>query len=68
VLLCLVIEFISFVEYPALFMRTAQTGGEIAGSLLPTYVMIIVVRTALLIGLAAALYRLLTRKESDEQA
>jgi hypothetical protein len=68
VLLCLVIGFISFVEYPALFMRTAQTGGEIAGSLLPTYVMIIVLRTAALIGLAAALYRLMTRKEADEQA
>jgi hypothetical protein len=68
VLLCLVIGFISLVEYPALFMRTAQTGGEIAGSLLLTYVMIIVVRTAALIGLAVALYRLLTRKEADERA
>jgi hypothetical protein len=68
VLLCLVLGTVSFVEYPALFMRTADTNGVIAGSLLPTYVMIIVVRTALLIGLVVALYRLLTRKEADEQA
>jgi hypothetical protein len=68
VLLCLVIGFISFVEYPALFMRTAQTDGEITGALLPTYVLIILVRTAALIGLAAALYRLLTREEADDRA
>jgi hypothetical protein len=67
VLVCLVLGTVSFVEYPALFMRTADTNGVIAGSLLPTYVMLIVVRTAVLIGLAVALYRLLTRKEADEQ-
>jgi hypothetical protein len=65
VLLCLVLGFVSFVEYPALFMRTAATDGEITGTLIPTYVTLILVRTAALIGLALALYRQLTYANSD---
>jgi len=36
--------------------------------LLPTYALIILVRTAALIGLAVALYRLLTREAVDDRA
>ncbi len=68
VLLCLVIGFISFVEYPGLFMRTAETQGEITGSLVPTYVAIILVRTAALVGLAVALYHRLAGEGAIEQA
>jgi hypothetical protein len=57
VLLCLLISLGSFVEYPVLFMRTAQTGGVISGNQVPAYVSLIVVRTALLIALVVALYR-----------
>ncbi len=65
VLVCLVLGFVSFVEYPALFMRTASTGGAITGTLIPTYVTLILVRTAALIGLALALYRQLTYANSE---
>lgn len=65
VLLCLVIGFVSFVEYPALFMRTAETDGEITGAMIPTYVTLILTRTAALIGLALALYRQLTHANPD---
>jgi hypothetical protein len=62
VLLCLLISVASFVEYPVLFMHTGPMGGEITGNLVPPYVMLILVRTALLVALAVALYRQLTRK------
>lgn len=60
VLLCLIIAFAGFVEYPALFMRTAETDGAISGALVMPFVLIILFRTALLIGIAAALYARLT--------
>jgi uncharacterized membrane protein len=60
VLLCLLISFASFIEYPVLFMHTAPTNGEIAGQWFPPYVALILVRTGLLIALVVALYRRLT--------
>ncbi|MBN2305422.1 MAG: hypothetical protein JXQ72_13135 [Anaerolineae bacterium] len=68
VLLCLVIAFASFVEYPALFMRTAETNGEISGALVMPYVMIIVARTALLAGIVGALYMKLTEDRDHAPA
>ncbi|MBI5960974.1 MAG: hypothetical protein HY866_19705 [Chloroflexi bacterium] len=68
VLLCLVIGFAGFIEYPAMFMRTAETEGEITTALLPTYVTIILMRTAVLIGLVIALYRLLIQEVGHERA
>jgi hypothetical protein len=62
VLVCLLISLASFVEYPVLFMYTGATGGEITGNRLPLYVILILVRTALLIALVVALYRRLTPK------
>ena len=60
VLACLLLGGVSFLEYPVLFMHTGETGGEIAGALLLPYVAAILMRTGLLIGVAAALYRRLT--------
>jgi glycosyl transferase family 87 len=57
VLTCLALALISFVEYPLLFSRTAETGGAIAPAQLPIFTAIILLRTALLIGFAVALYR-----------
>ncbi len=57
VLVCLVLAFVSFVEYPLLFSRTAETGGAIAPAQLPIFAAIILLRTAVLVGFAAALYR-----------
>lgn len=68
VLLCLVIGAASFVEYPGLFMRTAETDGEITGSLVPVYVTVILVRTGALVGFAGGLYVRLTREATVEQA
>ena len=68
VLLCLVVGFVSFVEYPGLFMRTAETDGEITGSLVPIYVAVILIRTAALLGFAVGLYYRLTQEATVEQA
>ena len=66
VLLCLLIAFGSFVEYPALFARTAASEGEITGTLLPSFALIVVMRTLVLAGLAAALYQRLTGQEEAQ--
>jgi hypothetical protein len=57
ILVCLVLALLSFVEYPLLFSRTAATGGAISPAQLPLYTVIILLRTALLIGFGVALYR-----------
>lgn len=64
VLLCLIIAFAGFVEYPALFMRTAETDGAISGALVMPFVLIILFRTALLIGIVVALYIRLTGEDN----
>jgi uncharacterized membrane protein len=66
VLVCLVLSLVSFVEYPVLFMRAGDTAGEIAGALVLPYVLVILMRTALLVGLVAALYSLMRRGVTDE--
>jgi hypothetical protein len=66
-LLCLTLGLMSFVEYPALFSQTAETDGAITGRLALPYVAIILTRTGLLIGLAAALYRRLAPQESAHE-
>jgi hypothetical protein len=53
----LLLSLVSFAEYPALFERTGDTGGAISPAQLPLYTALIVTRTAILIGFAAALYR-----------
>jgi uncharacterized membrane protein len=66
VLVCLVIGLLSFVEYPVLFMRTGETSGEISGALVIPYVLIILLRTGILVGLVVALYGRLTRGAAYE--
>jgi len=68
VLVCLALAFSGFVEYPVLFMRTGDTGGEISGALVIPYIAIILLRTGLLVGVVVALYQRLTRGVSDEAA
>ncbi|NWF69835.1 MAG: hypothetical protein HXY40_12190 [Chloroflexi bacterium] len=53
---------VAFAEYPFLFIRTGDTGGEISGALLLPYVILILARTALLIGLCIGLYRILRQE------
>ncbi len=47
----------TFAEYPMLFIRTGDTGGEITGALMAPFVMLVLARTALLVGLCLALYQ-----------
>ncbi len=56
-LVCLVLNLLCFVEYPVFFMRTGDTGGSISGALAVPYALTILLRTALLIGVAVGLYR-----------
>jgi hypothetical protein len=51
-----------FIEYPFLFIRTGDTGGEIAGELLMPFTVLVVTRTLILIGFSIALYRALRRE------
>ncbi|MBN1678713.1 MAG: DUF2029 domain-containing protein [Anaerolineae bacterium] len=67
VLVCLVLGLVSFVEYPALFMRTADAGGEITGALVMPYVLTITLRTLILAGLTAALFQRLTRGVAHDE-
>jgi hypothetical protein len=66
VLACLTLSLLSFVEYPVLFMRTGDTGGEISGPLVLPYVFVIAIRTLILVGLAVALYRRLRQGVVDD--
>ncbi len=62
VMFCLLLTLLTFAEYPALFVRTGDTGGEIAGALVLPFALLVLLRTALLVGLAVALYRVLRRE------
>jgi len=67
VLAGLLLSFASFVEYPVLFMHTDASNGAITGALVLPYALLIGVRTALLIALAAALVRRLIRVDQQVQ-
>lgn len=64
ILISLALSFVSFVEFPVLFMRTAETDGAISGAQLPVFTALILFRTALLIGFALGLYGILRRPVS----
>ena len=62
VMVCLVLAFGAFLEYPGLFMHSGDTGGAIGEALRPFYALLILARTGLLIGIVAALGRQLGRE------
>lgn len=47
----------TFAEYPFLFIRTGDTGGVISGALQAPFVVLVLARTAILVGICLALYR-----------
>lgn len=47
----------TFAEYPFLFIRTGDTGGVISGALQTPFVVLVLARTAILVGICLALYR-----------
>lgn len=68
VLVCVLLGFTSLFEYPGLFVRTAGADSVISGGLKPTFTLLVLLRTALLVGVAAALARQLTREDMHEGA
>jgi hypothetical protein len=53
------LSMVTFAEYPFLFIRTGDTGGQIAGALVTPFVALVLARTGILIALCVALYKLL---------
>lgn len=68
VLACLVLGFMSVLEYPGLFTRAADTGGVLTGSLRSLFVLIVLLRTGILLAFAAALIARLTGSEASHDA
>ncbi len=68
VLAVLLLSLVAFTEYPLLFIRTGDTGGMITGGLVPAFVTLVLLRTAILVGLAAALFLRLRRSEGGAEA
>ncbi|MDX2076092.1 MAG: glycosyltransferase 87 family protein [bacterium] len=56
VLTSLILAGVTFIEYPVLFIRTGDTGGEITGALMTPFVVLVVLRTLILVALCVALY------------
>jgi hypothetical protein len=56
------ISLVTFAEYPFLFIRTGDTGGEITGNLVLPFVALVLARTAILVGICVALYRKLRQE------
>jgi hypothetical protein len=59
------LSFITFAEYPFLFIRTGDTGGVVTGSLVPLFVILIVLRTGILVVYVVALYRKLRQEVTN---
>lgn len=57
VMVCVVLTLGAFIEYPVLFMRTADTGGTIGSALRPAFALLILARTGILVGVTVALGR-----------
>jgi hypothetical protein len=57
VIVIIMLSLVTFVEYPFLFIRTGDTDGKITGALALPYVMLILARTAILLGSCVALYQ-----------
>lgn len=66
VIVVVLLSIVTFVEYPFLFIRTGDTGGEIVGSLVTPFAALVVARTVILIGVCVGLYRIL-RQSRDRQ-
>jgi hypothetical protein len=62
VLIVVMLSLVTFAEYPFLFIRTGDTGGEITGGLVMPFVILVLARTALLAGVCVALYQKLRQE------
>ena len=66
VLIAIVLSMLVFTEYPVLFIRTGDTGGEITGALVMPFVMLVITRTLILVGMCVALYQKLMQEPVPE--
>ncbi|MBZ0289642.1 MAG: hypothetical protein K8I30_18615, partial [Anaerolineae bacterium] len=62
VLIVVLLSLVTFAEYPFLFIRTGDTGGQITGALVMPFIVLVLARTALLVGLCGALYQRLRQQ------
>lgn len=62
VLTLVLLAGVTFAEYPFLFVRTGDTGGTISGALVSPFVMLVLARMAILVGICIALYRRLRQE------
>jgi len=62
VLITVVLSMVVFTEYPVLFIRTGDTGGEIVGPMVMPFAVLVIVRTLILVGLCVALYQKLRQE------
>lgn len=56
ILTALILAGVTFIEYPVLFIRTGDTGGEITGALMTPFIALVLIRTLILIALCIELY------------
>lgn len=68
VLIAVVLSGLTFVEYPFLFIRTGDSNGVVTGALLTPFILLVVTRTLLLVGVCVALYRRLRQEAIQVQA
>ncbi|MBA3872454.1 MAG: DUF2029 domain-containing protein [Anaerolineae bacterium] len=66
VLIVVLLSLMTFTEYPFLFIRTGDTGGEITGALMTPFAALVLARTAMLVGICVAQYHIL-RQSRDRQ-
>jgi hypothetical protein len=58
----ILLSLVTFAEYPFLFIRTGDTGGVITGALVTPFVILVLSRTLILIGICVGLYRRLRQE------
>jgi hypothetical protein len=66
VLAVVMLSLVTFAEYPFLFIRTGDTGGEIAGALVMPFTILVLVRTGILVSACVALYQRLRQEPIPE--
>jgi hypothetical protein len=66
VLIVVMLSLVTFAEYPFLFIRTGDTGGEIMGALVMPFIILVLVRTGILVGICVALYQRLRQEPIPE--
>ncbi len=67
VLITVVLSLLVFAEYPVLFIRTGDTGGEIAGVFVLPFTVLVVARTLILMAVCYGLYGVLRQERGSER-